>query len=119
MLDLTEVRAIACGSPDGCTLLGKNGMGKSTLLKMIMGFLPVRSGGIRLFGEDITGLPPHPVARKAIAYTPLEQALFQDLTVEQNLRLRLRTDRDYAGSLARVGTSFLSSWNGDASPPAR
>lgn len=89
-----------------CTVLGKNGMGKSTLLKMIMGFLPIRAGGIRLFGEDITGLPPHRVARKAIAYTPQEKALFQDLTVEQNLRLGLRNDRSYASDLSRIEDLF-------------
>jgi branched-chain amino acid transport system ATP-binding protein len=89
-----------------CTVLGKNGMGKSTLLKIIMGFLPVRGGGIRLFGEDIAGLPPHRIARKAIAYTPQEQALFQDLTVEQNLRLGVRGDRMYAAGMARIGELF-------------
>ena len=89
-----------------CTVLGKNGMGKSTLLKMIMGFLPIRAGGIRLFGEDITGLPPHRVARKAIAYTPQEKALFQDLTVEQNLQLGLRNDRSYASDLSRIEDLF-------------
>jgi ABC-type branched-subunit amino acid transport system ATPase component len=89
-----------------CTVLGKNGMGKSTLLKLIMGFLPIRGGGIRLFGEQISGLPPHRIARKAIAYTPQEQALFQDLTVEQNLWLGQRDDRLYAGGLPRIGELF-------------
>ena len=61
-------------------LLGKNGMGKSTLLKTVMGFLPMRGrAACGLFGEDITHLPPHRVAAPAIAYTPQEQALFQDL----------------------------------------
>jgi len=89
-----------------CTVLGKNGMGKSTLLKMIMGFLPVRSGRIRLFGDDITGLPPNRVARKGIAYAPQEQALFQDLTVEHNLWLGLRDDRRFAAGLPRIGELF-------------
>jgi urea transport system ATP-binding protein len=89
-----------------CTVLGKNGMGKSTLLKMIMGLLPVRGGGIRLFGDNITGLSPHRVARKAVAYTPQEQALFQDLTVEQNLRLGLRSDKGFACGLARIAELF-------------
>ena len=87
-------------------LLGKNGMGKSTLLKTLMGFLPIQRGTIRLFGEDITGLPPHRVARKAIGYTPQEQALFQDLTVEENLRLALRDDKLFAPGLERVGAFF-------------
>jgi ABC-type branched-subunit amino acid transport system ATPase component len=87
-------------------LLGKNGMGKSTLLKTVMGFLPIKAGRIGLFGEEITGLPPHRVARRDIAYTPQEKALFQDLTVEQNLRLGLRDQRLFDAGLERIGGYF-------------
>jgi branched-chain amino acid transport system ATP-binding protein len=87
-------------------LLGKNGMGKSTLLKTVMGFLPVLSGRVQLFGEDITGRPPHRIARKAIAYTPQEQALFQDLSVEENLRLALSDDATMQSGLERIGEFF-------------
>lgn len=87
-------------------LLGKNGMGKSTLLKTVLGFLPAKRGKITLFGEDVTSLPTHLIARKAIAYTPQEQTLFQDLTVEDNLRLGLRDDRGFAEGLARVREYF-------------
>ena len=87
-------------------LLGKNGMGKSTLLKTVMGFLPVRSGTIRMSGEDITGQPPYRIARRAIAYTPQEQALFQDLTVEENLRLAVRDERRLRTGLRRMGEVF-------------
>jgi ABC-type branched-subunit amino acid transport system ATPase component len=87
-------------------LLGKNGMGKSTLLKTVLGFLPAKRGRIKLFGEDVTALPTHLIARKSIAYTPQEQTLFQDLTVEDNLRLGLRDDRGFAEGLARVSEYF-------------
>jgi branched-chain amino acid transport system ATP-binding protein len=87
-------------------LLGKNGMGKSTLLKTVLGFLPAKRGRIKLFGEDVTALSTHLIARKAIAYTPQEQTLFQDLTVEDNLRLGLRDDRGFAEGLARVSEYF-------------
>jgi ABC-type branched-subunit amino acid transport system ATPase component len=87
-------------------LLGKNGMGKSTLLKTIMGFLPILGGRVKLFGEDITGAAPHRIARKAIAYTPQEQALFQDLSVEDNLRLALADDTLMKPGLERVGAYF-------------
>jgi urea transport system ATP-binding protein len=87
-------------------LLGKNGMGKSTLLKTVMGFLPVLRGRIKLFGEEISGLQPHRIARKAIAYTPQEQALFQDLTVKDNLRLALADDRMLTAGLERIGNVF-------------
>jgi ABC-type branched-subunit amino acid transport system ATPase component len=81
-------------------------MGKSTLLKTVLGFLPAKRGRIKLFGEDVTALPTHLIARKAIAYTPQEQTLFQDLTVEDNLRLGLRDDRGFAEGLARVSEYF-------------
>jgi branched-chain amino acid transport system ATP-binding protein len=87
-------------------LLGKNGMGKTTLLKTVMGFLPIQHGSVKLFGDDITGLPPHRVARRAIAYTPQEQALFQDLTVEDNLRLGLRDSTRFDAGLQRIGRVF-------------
>jgi urea transport system ATP-binding protein len=87
-------------------VLGKNGMGKSTLLKTIMGFLPVKTGAVRVHGQDVTGLPPHRIARKAIAYTPQEQALFQDLTVEENLRLGIKDPGLFRPGLERVGAAF-------------
>jgi ABC-type branched-subunit amino acid transport system ATPase component len=87
-------------------LLGKNGMGKSTLLKTVMGFLPIRGGEVALFGERVDALSPHRIARRAIAYTPQEQALFQDLTVRENLRLGLRDDRELEQGIARVGEMF-------------
>jgi ABC-type branched-subunit amino acid transport system ATPase component len=103
------------------TVLGKNGMGKSTLLKTLMGFLPVKTGRVAAFGQDITGLPPHKVARRAIAYTPQEQSLFQDLTVRENLQLGLADQRRFEESLRRVGQFFpflpqrLGQWAGTLS----
>jgi len=87
-------------------LLGKNGMGKSTLLKTLMGFLPMQSGSVSMFGQPTAGLPPHRIARKSIAYTPQEQALFQDLTVEENLRLSLRDQVAFDAGIRRVGEFF-------------
>jgi branched-chain amino acid transport system ATP-binding protein len=87
-------------------LLGKNGMGKSTLLKTVMGLLPVRAGAIRMAGQDVTGEPPHRIARRAIAYTPQEQALFQDLSVEDNLRLAVRDEGRRRAGLSQMGAIF-------------
>jgi ABC-type branched-subunit amino acid transport system ATPase component len=87
-------------------LLGKNGMGKTTLLKTVLGFLRAKTGSVKLFGEDVTALPTYLIARKAIAYTPQEQTLFQDLTVEENLRLGLRHDRRLTEAIARVSEYF-------------
>ena len=87
-------------------LLGKNGMGKSTLLKALMGFLPLQVGHVKLLGQDITGLAPHVIARRAIAYSPQEQALFQDLSVEDNLKLVVRDPKALASGLERIGAFF-------------
>jgi branched-chain amino acid transport system ATP-binding protein len=87
-------------------LLGKNGMGKSTLLKTAMGFLPAREGRIVLHGQDVTGRPPHRIAREAIAYTPQEQAIFQDLTVAENLRLGQPQTIWFDEELARIAEIF-------------
>jgi urea transport system ATP-binding protein len=87
-------------------LLGKNGMGKSTLLKTLLGFVPAQQGSVKLLGEDITALPTHLITRKPISYSPQEQTLFQDLTVEENLRLGLRDDRGFSGGLTRVSEYF-------------
>ena len=87
-------------------LLGKNGMGKSTLLKTVMGFLPAREGRVTLYGRDVTRDPPHRIARRAIAYTPQEQAIFQDLTVGDNLRIGQSEAKWFEEELARVGELF-------------
>ena len=89
------------------TLLGKNGMGKTTLLKALMGFLPLRHHGqVSMFGNVTTGLPPHEIARRSVDYTPQEQALFQDLSVEENLRLGMRDDKGFEDGLAHVAQAF-------------
>jgi branched-chain amino acid transport system ATP-binding protein len=97
---------LVIGAGEIFALLGKNGMGKSTLLKTVMGFLPARTGRIRVAGADTTGLPPHRVARQSIAYTPQEQALFQDLTVADNLRLVLPGAKRVEAGLARIAAWF-------------
>ncbi|WP_040776624.1 MULTISPECIES: urea ABC transporter ATP-binding subunit UrtE [Massilia] len=68
-------------------LLGRNGVGKTTLLKCLMGVLPVASGRVRLAGRDITRLSPHARAAAGIAYVPQGREIFARLTVEENLRM--------------------------------
>jgi branched-chain amino acid transport system ATP-binding protein len=87
-------------------LLGKNGMGKSTLLKTIMGYLPARSGRILVAGAETTGLAPHRIARRSVAYTPQEKALFQDLTLADNLRLVMSNAKDVEAGLDRIAAWF-------------
>ena len=87
-------------------ILGKNGMGKSTLLKTLMGYIRPAQGEVALFGEAATGMPPNRIARRDVAYIPQEKALFQDLSVEENLRLALRRDRDFRPMFARIEDLF-------------
>ena len=88
------------------TVLGKNGMGKTTFLKTIMGFLKPTVGKIELFGEDVTGRDPQWLVERGVAYVPQEEAIFQDLTVEDNLRLGVRSDRYLKEGIARIEPSF-------------
>jgi urea transport system ATP-binding protein len=67
------------------TLLGRNGVGKTTLLKCLVGLLPIRSGSIVFDGEDISRLAPDVRARKGVAYVPQGREIFPLLTVEENL----------------------------------
>lgn len=87
-------------------VLGKNGMGKSTLLKTIMGFVRAAQGSISLDGADATRRLPHLMARSAVAYTPQEFTIFQDLTVEENLRLGVPDDALFRERAPMLETVF-------------
>lgn len=73
------------------TLLGRNGVGKTTLLKCMMGVLPVASGSVMFEGKNITKLTPHERARLGIAYVPQGREIFARLTVEENLLMGMAT----------------------------
>lgn len=77
-------------------LLGRNGAGKSTTLKTVIGLLAPRSGSVSLAGTAIGGRPAHQVARLGIGYVPEDRGVFVDLTVEENLRLAERKRGDLA-----------------------
>ncbi|MBP2675604.1 MAG: Fe(3+)-transporting ATPase [Deltaproteobacteria bacterium] len=68
-------------------LLGRNGVGKSTTMKTIMGVQAPRSGEVLFRGEGIAGLPPHRIARKGISLIPEDRRVIPNLTVHENLRL--------------------------------
>ncbi len=73
------------------TLLGRNGVGKTTLLRCLMGLLPVRSGAIRLGDADIAGLAPYTRASLGLGYVPQGRDIFPRLTVQENLLMGLAT----------------------------
>lgn len=68
-------------------LLGRNGAGKTTALKSIMGLAPSRQGKVLFEDQDITGLPPHVIARQGIAYVPASRGIFMTLTSMENLNI--------------------------------
>lgn len=70
-------------------LLGRNGVGKTSLLKSLMGLVPIRSGTVHLAGEDISRATPYQRARAGIGYVPQGREIFARLTVEENLRMGL------------------------------
>ena len=70
-------------------LLGRNGVGKSTTLKSVMGLVQPRQGKVLLEGKPITGMPPHKLARLGIGYVPEDRRIFRWLTVMENLRTGL------------------------------
>jgi len=78
-------------------LLGRNGAGKSTTMKSIMGLTPPRQGSIRFKEQDITGEKPYRNARRGIAYVPDDRRVFADLTVGENLEISERKPRDGQG----------------------
>lgn len=79
-----EVRAAAC-----TVLLGRNGVGKTTLLKTIMGLVAARDGSLHFDGQDLLRLPPYQRVRAGIGYVPQGREIFNRLTVEENLMMGL------------------------------
>lgn len=84
--------SLSIDAGEAVALLGKNGMGKSTLLKSIMGYLPKMAGSVHVAGNDVTQLQPHRIAATGIAYAAQERALFADLSIRDNLRLGLQKE---------------------------
>jgi uncharacterized protein (UPF0261 family)/ABC-type branched-subunit amino acid transport system ATPase component len=73
------------------SVVGRNGMGKTTMCKAIMGLVPVSSGSIRFMGEELTGRSPAEIARMGIGYVPQGRRLWRSLTVDEHLRLMSRS----------------------------
>jgi branched-chain amino acid transport system ATP-binding protein len=74
-------------------LLGRNGMGKSTLIRTLLGHVAEREGRIELFGRDVSRARPHAVARAGVAYVPEGRGIFPNLTVRENLVMAARPPR--------------------------
>jgi len=88
------------------TVLGRNGMGKTTLIRSIIGFTPPRRGRVAFNGMDITGLPSHDIARLGIGLVPQGRRIFSSLTVLENLTLAARTRAGQGWGIDRIMTLF-------------
>ena len=86
-IDILRGVSVAAEKGQVRCVLGPNGTGKSTLLKVLFGFLPAREGEIRLDGRAVRALPPHQMGRLGVAYLPQRPSIFPHLSVEVNLRL--------------------------------
>jgi len=79
-------------NPGECVcLLGRNGVGKTTTMRSIMGLTPPSRGQVRFKGRDITGAAPHRLARRGIGYVPEDRRIFAELTVRENLDVAARS----------------------------
>jgi urea transport system ATP-binding protein len=117
------LRDVAFDVPAGaCTaLLGRNGVGKTTLLKCLMGVLPVRSGKIGFAGASIANLPPYARAALGIGYVPQGRDIFPRLSVQENLQMGLAAKKanatvpDFVFDMFPVLKQMLNRRGGDLS----
>jgi branched-chain amino acid transport system ATP-binding protein len=103
------LRGVSMGVPEGAVvaLLGRNGMGKTTSIRSIMGFTPPRRGRIFFEEREITSLPCYKIAKLGIGLVPQGRFIFPSLTVKENLTMSARgADKQGAWSLENVYTLF-------------
>ena len=97
---------LAVNEGEVVALLGRNGVGKTTTIKSIIGFTPPREGYIRLRGEDITARPPYRIAQAGVGLVPQGREIFPTLTVQENIMLAARSPANGGWTLARVLETF-------------
>ena len=99
---------IHIGRGETLGLLGRNGMGKSTLIRTLLGHVTERDGRILLFGQDVSRARPHAMARAGVAYVPEGRGVFPNLSVRENLVMAARKGRDGRDdwTMARVLQTF-------------
>jgi branched-chain amino acid transport system ATP-binding protein len=95
---------LAVGEGEIVALLGRNGAGKSTTLRSLMGLTPPREGSVRVFGQDTTGWPPYRVAGLGVGFVPEGRRIFANLSVDENLRVPM--ERPGPWNIARVYALF-------------
>ena len=122
LLELDNVRAgygeavvldgVSLTVPQGGSLavLGRNGVGKTTLLLTVMGFVDLMQGSVRFEGQDISRLAPHKRARAGLGWVPQERDIFASLTVEENLTATARAGKGNTGP-AKSGQAKSGRWD--------
>jgi branched-chain amino acid transport system ATP-binding protein len=91
-------------------LMGRNGMGKSTLLKSIMGLVKPSTGTVTAMGQDMTGAPPYKIAQLGVAYVPEGRGIFGNLSVTENLKMAARAGKSVD---AKLRAEQLQDWHYD------
>ena len=83
--------SVELGDGEIVCILGRNGVGKTTLLRTLMGLTPPKTGRVELNGREVTGMRPFELARRGLGYVPAERCIFPDLTVRQNLQIAAKS----------------------------
>ena len=110
---------LAIGRGEVISLLGRNGAGRSTTMKSIMGLVDVTGGQIHIEGRDITNKRPFEIARAGLGFVPEEREVFANLTVDENLRMGEQPRRADAVLDRRADVRLLPAPEGTARHPRR
>ncbi len=97
---------LAVAEGEAVTLLGRNGMGKTTTIRTIFGLIPARGGRVAVAGRDLTGAAPHRIAQAGLGLVPEGRQIFPTLTVEENLIATARSDGPARWTLPRIWELF-------------
>jgi len=102
------LRGVSLTVDDGevVTLIGRNGVGKTTTLRSILQLTPPRDGSVRFAGTDLTGCEPHEVVDGGIGWVPEDRRMFAQLTVEENIRIAVPRDTDPDPAFDRIYDLF-------------
>jgi len=87
-------------------VVGRNGMGKTTMCEAVMGLVPATSGRVRIAGASVLGLPPHRIAALGVGYVPQGRRVWPSLNVDEHLRLAARGGREATWTVERIYDSF-------------
>ncbi len=97
---------LAAAEGETVGILGHNGMGKTTLLRTLMGYLPATAGSVQVDGHDVTRLPPAARARRGVGYVPQGREIFATLSVAENLQMGCLRQSDARATIAAILEDF-------------